>query len=99
MTAPHVARSVGDLIKEICPITKFSSPKNLSQFGMYPREKLSLYNDDERQICSKNAFQLKHLSAKTESDQRVMDDNLENSSLKYGTFIVKCGLCPASQRK
>ena len=49
MTEPHVARSVGDLIKEICPITKFSSPKNLSHFDMYPHEKLSLYNDSQRE--------------------------------------------------
>ena len=44
---------------------------------MYPHEKLSLYNDKERQICSKGAFQLKHLSANpTESDQMVIDDYL-----------------------
>ena len=44
---------------------------------MYPHEKLSFYSDKERQICSKGAFQFKHLSANpTESDQMVMDDNL-----------------------
>ena len=44
---------------------------------MYPDEKLSLYNDDERQICLKGACQSKHLSANPrKSDQMVMDDNL-----------------------